>query len=83
MVDAGFVQQLLPQCPTPSTPTKAPAGATNCPTLEVGGRVYYEWASSSEVYGRQLKAISAYRELDRVLNILAEHIACLPSALVR
>jgi opacity protein-like surface antigen/outer membrane receptor protein involved in Fe transport len=46
VVDAGFVQQLLPQCPTTSdgTPAKAPVAATNCPTLEVGGRVYFKWA---------------------------------------
>jgi opacity protein-like surface antigen/outer membrane receptor protein involved in Fe transport len=44
--DAGFVQQLLPQCPTTSgaMPTKAPVAAANCPSLEVGGRVYYKWA---------------------------------------
>jgi opacity protein-like surface antigen/outer membrane receptor protein involved in Fe transport len=46
VVDAGFVQQLLPQCPTTSgaTPGKAPVAAPNCPTLELGGRVYYKWA---------------------------------------
>jgi len=45
VVDAGFVQQLLPQCSTPGEmPTKAPVAAANCPTLEVGGRVYYKWA---------------------------------------
>ncbi|WP_291691850.1 TonB-dependent receptor, partial [Bradyrhizobium sp.] len=46
VVDAGFLQQLLPQCPTPSSamPTKAPVAAANCPSLEVGGRVYYKWA---------------------------------------
>jgi opacity protein-like surface antigen len=44
--DAGFVQQLLPQCPTISggMPTKAPVAATNCPSLELGGRVYYKTA---------------------------------------
>jgi opacity protein-like surface antigen/outer membrane receptor protein involved in Fe transport len=44
--DAGFVQQLLPQCPTTSgtMPTKAPAAAPNCPSLEIGGRVYYKTA---------------------------------------
>jgi hypothetical protein len=47
VVDAGFVQQLLPQCPTISggMPSKAPAAAANCPSLEVGGRVYYKWAT--------------------------------------
>jgi hypothetical protein len=46
VVDAGFVQQLLPQCPTTSdgTAAKAPVAAANCPTLELGGRVYYKWA---------------------------------------
>ena len=44
--DAGFVQQLLPQCPTPSggMPAKAPAVAANCPSLELGGSVYYKYA---------------------------------------
>ncbi|HTP91685.1 MAG TPA: TonB-dependent receptor, partial [Xanthobacteraceae bacterium] len=44
--DAGFVQQLLPQCPTTSggTPTKAPVAAPNCPSLEIGGSVYYKTA---------------------------------------
>jgi opacity protein-like surface antigen len=47
VVDAGFVQQLLPQCPTTSVamPTKAAVVAANCPILEVGGRVYYKWAT--------------------------------------
>jgi outer membrane receptor protein involved in Fe transport len=46
VVDAGFTQQLLPQCPTISggTPAKAPVVAANCPSLELGGRVYYKWA---------------------------------------
>jgi outer membrane receptor protein involved in Fe transport len=44
--DAGFVQQLLPQCPTESSgmPTKAPVAAANCPSLELGGSVYYKTA---------------------------------------
>jgi len=44
--DAGFVQQVLPQCPTISggTPAKAPVAAANCPSLELGGRVYYKTA---------------------------------------
>jgi len=44
--DAGFVQQVLPQCPTTSSgmPTKAPVPATNCPSLEIGGSVYYKTA---------------------------------------
>jgi opacity protein-like surface antigen len=46
VVDAGVVQQLLPQCPvaTGVTPTKAPVAATNCPSLEVGADVYYKRA---------------------------------------
>jgi opacity protein-like surface antigen/outer membrane receptor protein involved in Fe transport len=44
--DAGFKQQLLPQCPTSSggMPTKAPVPAANCPSLELGGSVYYKTA---------------------------------------
>lgn len=44
--DAGFKQQLLPQCPTSSggTPTKAPVAVANCPSLELGGSVYYKTA---------------------------------------
>jgi opacity protein-like surface antigen len=44
--DAGFVQQVLPQCPMISggIPTKAPVAAANCPSLEIGGRVYYKTA---------------------------------------
>ncbi|HEV2954740.1 MAG TPA: outer membrane beta-barrel protein [Xanthobacteraceae bacterium] len=46
MFDAGFVQQLLPQCPTVTdgTPAKAPAAATNCPSLELGASAYYKIA---------------------------------------
>jgi opacity protein-like surface antigen/outer membrane receptor protein involved in Fe transport len=46
VVDAGIVQQLLSQCPTTkdAMPTKAAVAAANCPTLEVGARVYYKWA---------------------------------------
>jgi opacity protein-like surface antigen len=46
VVDAGFVQQLLPQCPTISggMPAKAPVAAANCPSLELGARVYYKWS---------------------------------------
>jgi len=44
VVDAGFVQQLLPQCPTAGgMSTKAPV-ATNCPSLEIGGSIYYKVA---------------------------------------
>src|SRR5690348_10055926 len=44
--DAGFTQQLLPQCPTAAgtMPGKAPAAAANCPTLEIGGSIYYKTA---------------------------------------
>jgi opacity protein-like surface antigen/outer membrane receptor protein involved in Fe transport len=44
--DAGFTQQLLPQCPTApgSMPGKAPAAAANCPSLELGGSIYYKTA---------------------------------------
>ncbi|QQN65846.1 TonB-dependent receptor [Bradyrhizobium diazoefficiens] len=43
--DAGFTQQLLPQCPTSAgaMPTKAPVAA-NCPSLELGGSIYYKKA---------------------------------------
>jgi opacity protein-like surface antigen len=46
VVDAGFVQQLLPQCPSAASgmSTKAPPPAINCPTLEVGANVYYKRA---------------------------------------
>ncbi len=46
VVDAGVVQQLLPQCPSAASgmSTKAPPPAANCPTLEVGGNVYYKRA---------------------------------------
>jgi hypothetical protein len=45
--DAGIVQQLLPQCPTGSdgTATKAPAAATNCPSLQLGVDAYYKRAT--------------------------------------
>src|SRR5262249_43926139 len=42
VVDAGFVQQLLPQCPT-GADSKAPRAA-NCPSLEVGADIYYKRA---------------------------------------
>ena len=38
---------------------------------------YYEWYSYSEVYGKKLEAVSANQELERVLDVLAEHIASL------
>jgi opacity protein-like surface antigen len=43
--DTGFVQQLLPQCPTSDgMPTKAHPAPTNCPSLEFGASVYYKVA---------------------------------------
>ncbi|WP_347337315.1 TonB-dependent receptor domain-containing protein [Bradyrhizobium tropiciagri] len=44
--DAGFTQQLLPQCPTTpgAMPSKAPVAAANCPSLELGGSIYYKTA---------------------------------------
>jgi opacity protein-like surface antigen len=44
--DAGFVQQLLPQCPTATDgmPAKAPVAAPNCPSLEFGMSAYYKIA---------------------------------------
>jgi opacity protein-like surface antigen len=44
--DAGFTQQLLPQCPTTpgAMPGKAPVAAANCPSLELGGSIYYKTA---------------------------------------
>ena len=47
VVDAGFVQQLLPQCPaaTGGMLTKAPVVAMNCPSLEVGATIYYKRAT--------------------------------------
>jgi opacity protein-like surface antigen len=45
VVDAGVVQQLLPQCPTVAAgPTKAPVATSNCPSLEVGIDAYYKAA---------------------------------------
>ena len=45
VVDAGVVQQLLPQCPgTGEMPTKAPVAPTSCPSLEVGANIYYKRA---------------------------------------
>jgi opacity protein-like surface antigen/outer membrane receptor protein involved in Fe transport len=47
VLDSGFVQQLLPQCPTISgaTPTKAPVADPNCPSLQLGGSLWYKIAS--------------------------------------
>jgi opacity protein-like surface antigen len=44
--DTGFVQQLLPKCPssTDGMATKAPAPAANCPSLEFGLSAYYKIA---------------------------------------
>lgn len=38
---------------------------------------YYQWYSNSEVYGQKEETLSADHELDRVLTILAAHIASL------
>jgi opacity protein-like surface antigen len=42
VVDAGVVQQLLPQCPTSAGGLSAKAQPANCPSLEVGASVYYK-----------------------------------------
>jgi opacity protein-like surface antigen len=54
VVDAGFVQQLLPQCPTSASgiSTKAPPPATNCPALEVGATAYYKRAKDLNDVGQ-------------------------------
>jgi outer membrane receptor protein involved in Fe transport len=71
VVDAGFVQQLLPQCPTISgaMPTKAPVAAANCPSLEIGGRVYYKWTRDLLDDGQfgQAYALTAFN-YDRAQN---------------
>ena len=50
VVDAGFVQQLFPQCApagTSAMPTKAPvAAAAKCPAAEVGFDAYYKRAQN-------------------------------------
>jgi opacity protein-like surface antigen/outer membrane receptor protein involved in Fe transport len=44
--DAGFTQQLLPQCPSSpgAMPAKAPAAGANCPSLQLGGSIYFKTA---------------------------------------
>jgi opacity protein-like surface antigen/outer membrane receptor protein involved in Fe transport len=73
--DAGFVQQLLPQCPTSSggTPTKAPVAAANCPSLELGGSVYYKNARDLLDDGQfgQAYVLTAFN-YDRAYNYGAE-----------
>ena len=73
--DAGFVQQLLPQCPTTSSgmPTKAPVAATNCPSLELGGSVYYKTARDLLDDGQfgQAYVLTAFN-YDRAYNYGAE-----------
>jgi outer membrane receptor protein involved in Fe transport len=73
--DAGFVQQLLPQCPTASggMPTKAPAAAANCPSLELGGSVYYKTARDLLDDGQfgQAYVLTAFN-YDRAYNYGAE-----------
>ena len=73
--DAGFVQQLLPQCPTTAgaIPTKAPVAAANCPSLELGGSVYYKNARDLLDDGQfgQAYVLTAFN-YDRAYNYGAE-----------
>jgi opacity protein-like surface antigen len=73
--DAGFAQQLLPQCPTtPGTmPTKAPVAAADCPSLELGGSVYYKNARDLLDDGQfgQAYVLTAFN-YDRAYNYGAE-----------
>jgi len=73
--DAGFVQQLLPQCPTTpgATPTKAPVPAANCPSLELGGSIYYKTARDLLDDGQfgQAYVLTAFN-YDRAYNYGAE-----------
>jgi opacity protein-like surface antigen len=73
--DAGFVQQLLPRCPTTagSMPTKAPVAAADCPSLEFGGSVYYKNARDLLDDGQfgQAYVLTAFN-YDRAYNYGAE-----------
>jgi opacity protein-like surface antigen len=73
--DAGFTQQLLPQCPTAPSgmPTKAPAPAANCPSLELGGDIYYKTARDLLDDGQfgQAYTLTAFN-YDRAFNYGAE-----------
>jgi opacity protein-like surface antigen len=73
--DAGFVQQLLPQCPTAAgaMPTKAPVPAANCPSLELGGSIYYKNARDLLDDGQfgQAYVLTAFN-YDRAYNYGAE-----------
>jgi opacity protein-like surface antigen/outer membrane receptor protein involved in Fe transport len=73
--DAGFVQQLLPQCPTTAgaMPTKAPVAAANCPSLELGGSIYYKNARDLLDDGQfgQAYVLTAFN-YDRAYNYGAE-----------
>ncbi|QPF90124.1 TonB-dependent receptor domain-containing protein [Bradyrhizobium commune] len=73
--DAGFTQQLLPQCPTSAgaMPTKAPVAAANCPSLELGGSIYYKKARDLLDDGQfgQAYALTAFN-YDRAENYGAE-----------
>jgi opacity protein-like surface antigen/outer membrane receptor protein involved in Fe transport len=64
VVDAGVLQQLLPQCPVVATggPTKAPVATPSCPTLELGVNVYYKAARNLIDDGQfgQALALSAF-----------------------
>jgi opacity protein-like surface antigen/outer membrane receptor protein involved in Fe transport len=73
--DAGFVQQLLPQCSTTpgATPAKARVAAANCPSLELGGSVYYKNARNLLDDGQfgQAYVLTAFN-YDRAYNYGAE-----------
>lgn len=73
--DAGFTQQLLPQCPTiaGAMPAKAPAAAANCPSLEFGASIYYKTAKDLLDDGQfgQAYTLTAFN-YDRAENYGAE-----------
>jgi outer membrane receptor protein involved in Fe transport len=73
--DAGFVQQLLPQCPTTAgaMPSKAAVTAANCPSLELGGSIYYKTARDLIDDGQfgQAYVLTAFN-YDRAYNYGAE-----------
>jgi opacity protein-like surface antigen/outer membrane receptor protein involved in Fe transport len=74
VVDAGVVQQLLPQCPTITPgPTKAPVATPSCPSLEVGANVYYKAARNLIDDGQfgQAYTLTAFN-YDRAENYGAE-----------
>ncbi|MGY4476914.1 TonB-dependent receptor domain-containing protein [Bradyrhizobium sp. USDA 3364] len=73
--DAGFKQQLLPQCPTGpgGMPTKAPTAVANCPSLELAGSIYYKNARDLLDDGQfgQAYALTAFN-YDKAYNYGAE-----------